>query len=997
MKRLVLKHIIAIALIVVLINSAWLGAIYLWSSSVIRDYFSDSTAKSIRVLSEVMYKRIDPKEIKSLLKDLHLNPAIAKLDVVNKEGKVVYAQVPQKREHIITFLNTHIPLEKKNKIIGYLKIWPTPESVVREITRDENMWIFAFLFFLWLVLLISAMFFYIHKVIFAPFGSLKASIDQMEKDDYTPINLRSKNNFWQDVYSKVNRINEKLSDTTATLNVLFSASNTLTSSFEINEIFQVVLNSIRNKFGGVSCSVILMGEDGFLRIKSQQGLSPNFVQAIHLRPGESFVGESFKKSQVIVINDITKEQSFLKMDLFERENLSSCIYIPLIVESKCVGLLNANSPSKNFFTSNRVQTLSTFAEYLSIGLRNAKLYERIQEYNRRLGAEVSTTTRELIQTNTRLIQKAREMKALSDIAASAASKVNLSEILGMVVEQIKKLLSAQSAGFFLYSASTKDLIPYPPFFGIRDRDFSNMHFQLGENSILESVIYEKKYFLLNNVSQAKSALPFLSNLLDIYSLVLVPLRSGEKAIGVLGVTNKFGSPFNKDDLRILELIADRISGIIENVRLYQELQRRLRDLTTLQEISSSISSEPVLDKTLKKIISSTTKTFNADLCDLLLYNEESKELLTQPGAYFTGGEEIVSSKIFVDSETSILAKVFREGRNFVSPDASIDPQIKDKSVHFWDIRSLILVPLKAENQVIGVLRIGKHQANSYTKEHLGLAGLIANQAAIIIENARLYDSLRDAKDKLEKLNQIKNEFISVISHELKTPITAVKGFVKVVLGKEAGELNPQQEKFLNIAYQGIDRLINLINELLDISNIESGKIRLRLNPLNPREVADEVVRSISVEAKTKKLTIEVKMPVDIPMIVADRGRLFQIFDNLLMNSIKFTMTGGTIVISAKEKGDFVAFCIKDTGIGISQEDQKKIFEKFFRVDSAFNRAIIGAGLGLSIVKSIIEIHGGQIWVESEPDKGTSFMFTMPKAGNIAENKQADKKDKKSEL
>jgi signal transduction histidine kinase len=336
-------------------------------------------------------------------------------------------------------------------------------------------------------------------------------------------------------------------------------------------------------------------------------------------------------------------------------------------------------------------------------------------------------------------------------------------------------------------------------------------------------------------------------------------------------------------------------------------------------------------------------------------------------------------KIPLADTDSLLAEVFKEGKAFVSPDASIDPQIKSEAAKLWDIRSLILVPLKAESKVIGVLRIGRYQANCYKKEYLRLAALIANHAAIIIENAQLYDSLRDTKEKLEKLNQIKNEFISIVSHELRTPITAIKGFVKVVLDGEAGNLNVQQKKFLKIADQSVDRLINLITELLDISRIESGKLRVRPEKIDAYDLVLNVLKSISPAAFGKDLKIDMDVPEGLPLVLADSERLFQVFDNLIINSIKFTPSGGKITIFAKEQDDFILFGVKDTGIGISEKDIKKIFEKFYRVDTTFNKAIAGAGLGLSIIKSIIEIHGGQIWVESAPQKGSTFKFTIPKA------------------
>jgi signal transduction histidine kinase len=203
--------------------------------------------------------------------------------------------------------------------------------------------------------------------------------------------------------------------------------------------------------------------------------------------------------------------------------------------------------------------------------------------------------------------------------------------------------------------------------------------------------------------------------------------------------------------------------------------------------------------------------------------------------------------------------------------------------------------------------------------------------------------------------------------------------VKVVLEKEAGEINDQQEKFLKIADQSIDRLIVLISDLLDISRIESGQFSLRLGPVDPREVIVDVVRDMAPEAIRKRLVLDTRLPDFFPLVMADRERLMQVFENLILNGIKFTPEEGSITLSAQDKGDFVLFSVADTGVGIAGKDQQKIFEKFYQVDSGSTRAIKGTGLGLAIVKSIVEMHGGQIWLESEPGQGSTFLFLIPRA------------------
>ncbi|MFH1368710.1 MAG: GAF domain-containing protein [Elusimicrobiota bacterium] len=979
MKKHIVYHFIALFFIFIFVDLFFLAVTVNWISTGAKRYFSSESVEIVENIALCFKdKKYDRRNLNKMLDDYSRTHDYSRVKFLDANKKTIYANSIQHRKSIAEFASFEQPVMRNNELKGYLKIWLAPGFVGKWLFRENNLSVFALIIAGWFVTLVTALMAYVYAKFLFPMGRLGAFAEHIEKEEFIPINLNGVTKACGAIFGKLNLMNAKLAEANDTLHVLFQASQSLSSRIEISEIFNSVLEIIQKKFPEASGTVQMLGEDGFLRIKAHKGVSPDFVKNLHLRPGEGFAGLAYQKCQVVVVNDAEKEVSQHTDELVKKENIASHLHIPLMNDAKCVGVLNIIGREKNYFSRERIRSFSTLAEYLSIAIRNMELYERVQELNQRLESEVSTTTRELIQTNSRLIQKVREMKALSDIAGFMSSKASLSDSLQMIVDKIKDLLSAQAAGFFLYNQETNELIPHHPFFGIRDKEFSRLHFRVDENSIFETIFNEGRTCLINDEKQALESLPLLTNILAIHSLALVPLRSGKKIIGIIGVANKFNSQFDQNDVKVLELIADRVTGVIENVRLYQELEHRLHDLTTLQEISSAISGEPIWEQILKKIVSSTTQSFNADLCAILLYSPKTNELLTQTGAYFTGGDEAVLLRIPVDDPNSVSTQVFRSGEAFISPDASIDPRIKSQTARLWDLRSLILVPLKAENRVIGVLRIGRHQSNCFTKDHLRLAMLIGHQAAVIIENAQLYESLRETKVELERLNQVKNEFISIVSHELRTPITAIKGFVKVILQGDTGELNQQQQKFLQIVDQSVDRLAVLISDLLDISRIESGQFNLRLDTVDPKELIKLVTANLTSEFTNKNINLVTELPSKLPMIMADRERLMQVFDNLILNAAKFTPNGGEIRVSGEDKGDYVLFKVVDTGIGIASGEHKKIFEKFYQIDSGRTRSIPGAGLGLAIVKSIVEIHGGQIWVESELGKGSAFQFIIPR-------------------
>ncbi|RME31275.1 MAG: sensor histidine kinase, partial [Thermoflexia bacterium] len=242
--------------------------------------------------------------------------------------------------------------------------------------------------------------------------------------------------------------------------------------------------------------------------------------------------------------------------------------------------------------------------------------------------------------------------------------------------------------------------------------------------------------------------------------------------------------------------------------------------------------------------------------------------------------------------------------------------------------------------------------------------------AIAIENARLFAAVDAA-------NQAKTEFISFVSHELKQPMTAIKGYTDLLVKGLAGDLTEMQRSFLEVVRSNVNRMDTMVQELLDISRIESGRLRLEIGRVSVQEAVEEAVRALRQEIEAKSQRLEVEIAVPIPPVAADRTRLVQILTNLLSNAYKYTPEGGRIRVTAEPADGCVRFSVSDTGIGIAPEDQERLFTKFFRSQNPVVRSVPGTGLGLAITKNLVELQGGQIWVESQPGAGSTFTFTLP--------------------
>jgi signal transduction histidine kinase len=294
---------------------------------------------------------------------------------------------------------------------------------------------------------------------------------------------------------------------------------------------------------------------------------------------------------------------------------------------------------------------------------------------------------------------------------------------------------------------------------------------------------------------------------------------------------------------------------------------------------------------------------------------------------------------------------------------------------------VIFIPLRGgwgvpEGRPRGWVALGPRPAGEpYSPDDLRLMDALVDQTALAIENSHLHESIA-------QLDQAKVEFIDFVAHELKQPMTAMQGYAKMLMMGIGGELSDTQNQFVQVINANVDRMGKLVNDLLEISRLEAGRIKLELEQLQPKEVVDEALTTIQVELEARELSLEVRVPGDLPPCTGDRDRLVQILTYLLSNACMYTPGGGTICVSVSGPDraglppGHLLFSISDTGIGMSAEDIANL-DKFFRADHDLVVSQPGTGLGVSIARRLVELHGGELMVESEPDQGSIFSFTVP--------------------
>jgi signal transduction histidine kinase/DNA-binding response OmpR family regulator len=463
---------------------------------------------------------------------------------------------------------------------------------------------------------------------------------------------------------------------------------------------------------------------------------------------------------------------------------------------------------------------------------------------------------------------------------------------------------------------------------------------------------------------------------------LVPLRSAGRLIGLITTSASKQSDYGPEEARLLQITGSSIAVALERQRLLREAQRRALELQTAAEIARDTTSILSREILLNRIVNLIYGRFGFYHVAIFLLNEDGKYMVVQE-ASGEAGEKIKERKfkVLVGSR-SIIGTAASNGEPVIVNDITQSLLYLPES-QLPDTKSEMGIPLKLGERVIGVMDIQSTRISAFTQDDLAVMQILSDQIAVALENARSYELAQKAYEEIMEVDRLKSQFIANMSHELRTPLNSIIGFSRVIMKGIDGPINETQRQDLSAIYNSGQHLLALINDILDLSKIEAGKMQLAFIELNIVDVVNSMMSTVTGLIKDKPVKLVQIIPDDLPPIVADQTRIRQVLLNFLSNAAKFTEEGtitveATLVSHPEDNHPEIMITITDTGPGIAEEDQHKLFQPFSQVDDSTTRKAGGTGLGLSITRSLIELHKGRIGLAwTEIGKGSQFFFTLP--------------------
>jgi len=735
---------------------------------------------------------------------------------------------------------------------------------------------------------------------------------------------------------ETHRLVENLQRQVTTLQLFNELNRSITTNLDLPVVLNTVVQSVTNLLGYDFSTIYLRGqnEEHFVPLASS-GYALDLLTDTLLGAGAGLVRDVVRTGMPLVVDDASADPRFDTT----RVPVGSSIVVPLMVEGRSVGILTADRKMLGEFSPADVAALMALADQVTVAVENARLFEEVKRFNEELEARVAERTQELADALEGLRIQRDRSEVLYHIASELVASLDMDQVLSQALLLLQRAVKASRSSVILLDSSTGQLVfraaigrtqPIPP--GGMPAPFAR------DRGVVGWVLRQREALVLPDVQRSDE---FYSDTMSgIRSVMAVPVVDGAgESLGVLLFESPIVDVFDETQLRLVEAAAVQLGNALNNAELYgmiREQAERLGAMLRTQQIDAA-KNQAILEGIADGVM------FADAPGRVILFNAAAERILSITREQTVGRslEEILG---LYSSEVHEWLSQIEQWRH--DPDA-------------YGLGAFLSHRLEVGRRFVSV---HLSPVTAVTGEFLGVVSVF-----------------RDITPEIEA-DRAKSDFVSTVSHELRTPMTSIVGYVDLMVSGAVGQLPEMQLSFLKKVKTNADRLTNLVNDLLDISRIEQGRVELLRRPISMLKLVTQVEDLVRPKVLEKSQIWRTIVPADLPKVYGDPDRLTQILTNLVSNAYKYTPIGGRITVQAYVREGMMRVAVVDTGIGIAPENQKKIFERFYRVegDPAVYE-VSGTGLGLAISLSLIQMHEGSIWLESELGQGSIFTFSVPLA------------------
>jgi len=766
----------------------------------------------------------------------------------------------------------------------------------------------------------------------------------------------------------LNELRESLQQQTATADVLKVISR---STFDLQAVLET-LTASASRLCDAFDAVLLLREGKSLVLGAYHGPIPmDFVKWPVTRNWTA--GRAVVDRKPVHVDDLSAmanefpEGQAMAVRLGHRTILS----LPLLRGDEAIGSLSIRRTEVRPFTDKQIDLATTFADQAVIAIENVRLFEEVQARTREVQESLDYQT------------------AISDVLnVISRSPSDVQPVLDTIAETAQRLCHAEQA----YVMRLEDDGRYHPAAG-KDVEPARVEFLRqnpvvpGRGSTCGRVALEKRTIhIVDALADPEYTLPMAGHRGDYRTLLGVPLLRDGIAIAVIVLVRAVVEPFTEKQIELVTTFADQALIAIENVRLFEEVQARTEELSeSLQQQTATADVLKVISRTafelqpiFDTLVENAVRLCEAERAFLFLFDGK----LLHAAAFCNVSPELrefVDKNPIAPGRYSISARAALERRTIHVRDIQGDPEYAYAVRDERPIRTTLAVPMLKGNDLVGTITIYRLELKPFTDKQIALVETFADQAVIAIENVRLFNEIQDKNRQLQMASENKSQFVSSMSHELRTPLNAIIGLTEMMVKNAARFGTEKAQEPLQRVNRAGTHLLGLINQVLDLSKIEAGKIELNPQTVQLTSLINEVVGTAGQLAERNKNRLVIDAQDNLGALTVDPMRLRQILLNLLSNACKFTKAG-EVKLAARRVSDgsnFVEFAISDTGIGMTAEQQAKLFEEFSQADATTAQRFGGTGLGLAITRKLARMMGGDVTVTSESGKGSVFTVRLP--------------------